>query len=136
MEIEYIFVNGEKATVEISGDFEKIILELDRNLYNNNHAETRRHISLSVFDEDKKVFTDIESDFEEQLSNQVDKEMLYGAISKLKSEDQEMLNSLFLNDKPVTQKEYAKKLGITSFTMRKRLERLKSKLARLIETDE
>lgn len=136
MEIKYKFVDGEETSISVYGEFEKIILELDRDLYNNNHAETRRHVSLSVFDEDKKVFTNTETSVKEQLSNQVDKEILYEAISKLKSEDQEMLNSLFLNDKPVTQKEYANKLGITSFTMRKRLERLKSKLARLIETDE
>ena len=136
MRLEYRFVDGEKAIIEVGGDFEEIILELNKNLYNNNQKETRRHISLSLFDEDKKVFTDIETSFEEKISNDVDKEILYGAISKLKSEDRKMLNSLFLNDKPVTQKEYAEKLEITSSTMRKRVERLKSKLARMIETDE
>lgn len=136
MEIKYKFVNGEETSISVYGEFEKIILELDRNLYNNNQTETRRHISLSVFGEGKKVFTDTETGFEEQISNQVDKEMLYGAISKLKSEDRKMLNSLFLNDKPITQKEYAEKLGITSSTMRKRVERLKSKLARLVGSDE
>ncbi len=136
MEIKYKFVNGEETSISVYGEFEKIILELDRNLYNNNQTETRRHISLSVFGEDKKVFADIETGFEEQISNQVDKKILYGAISKLKSEDRKMLNSLFLNDKPITQKEYAEKLGITSSTMRKRVERLKSKLARLVGSDE
>ena len=29
MKIEYRFVNGEKASIDVSGDFEKIILELD-----------------------------------------------------------------------------------------------------------
>ena len=73
MKLEYRFVDGEKAIIGVGGDFEEIILELDRNLYNNNQKETRRHISLSLFDEDKKVFTDIKTSFEEQLSNQVDK---------------------------------------------------------------
>ena len=72
MKIKYTFVNGEETSVEVYDDFKEIILELDRNLYNNDHAETRRHISLSVFDENKKVFTDIEAGFEEQLSNQTD----------------------------------------------------------------
>ena len=64
------FVNGEKASIDVSDDFEKIILELDRNLYNNNHAETRRHISLDDFNQNKNVFADIEAGFEEQISNQ------------------------------------------------------------------
>lgn len=30
-----------KTSIDVSGDFEKIILELDKNLYNNIQAETR-----------------------------------------------------------------------------------------------
>ena len=133
MEIEYIFVNGEKATVEVSGDFEKIILELDRNLYNNNHAETRRHISLSVFNEDKKVFTDIETDFEEQLSNQVDEEILYRALSKLKPDDRQLINKIYLSENKISMTEYAISMGIKSAALWKRLERIRKKLKCIFE---
>ena len=133
MEIEYIFVNGEKATVEISGDFEKIILELDRNLYNNNHAETRRHISLSVFNEDKKVFTDIETDFEEQLSNQVDEEILYRALSKLNPDDRQLINKIYLSESKISMTEYAISMGIKSAALWKRLERIRKKLKCIFE---
>ena len=133
MEIEYIFVNGEKATVEVSGDFEKIILELDRNLYNNNHAETRRHISLSVFNEDKKVFTDIETDFEEQLSNQVDEEILYRALSKLKPDDRQLINKIYLSENKISMTEYATSMGIKSAALWKRLERIRKKLKCIFE---
>lgn len=32
MEIKYKFVNGEETSIEVYGDFEGIILELDRDL--------------------------------------------------------------------------------------------------------
>ncbi len=53
MEIKYKFVTVKKTHISVYGNFEKIILELDRNLYNNNRRETRRGISLSELDEDK-----------------------------------------------------------------------------------
>ena len=50
MKIEYRFVTGEKTAIEINGDFEEIILELDKEEYNCNRKETRRHKSLSLSD--------------------------------------------------------------------------------------
>lgn len=55
MEIKYTFVNGEETSISVYGDFEEIILELDRNLYNNNQTETRRHVSLDAFAQDKTI---------------------------------------------------------------------------------
>lgn len=132
MKIEYRFVNGEKTSIDVSGDFEKIILELDRNLYNNNHAETRHHISLSLFDEDKNVFADIEAGFENQISNQVDKELLHKAISLLKPDEKSLIYRLCLSDKPMTQKQYADVLGITENAVQLRLAKIKKKLKRVM----
>lgn len=136
MEIKYKFVNGEEISISVYGDFEKIILDLDRNLYNNNHTETRRHISLDAFEEDKTMLRDTGLDLENQVFNRADSKTLYKAISKLKPYEQELIHNLYLRDRSATQKDYAKKLGISHATMRKRVERLKSKLARLIEIDE
>lgn len=46
MEIEYKFVTGEKIHIEVYGKFEEIMLELDKDLKNNDRKETRRHESL------------------------------------------------------------------------------------------
>ncbi len=42
---EYSFSN-ESVTIEISDEWADVLEELDRIEYNNNHAETRRHVSL------------------------------------------------------------------------------------------
>jgi len=113
VEIKYTFANGEETTVEVCGDFEEIILELDRNLYNNNHAETRRHVSLSVFNEDKKVFADIEAGFEKQLSDQVDMEILYKAISFLKPDEQELVKRIYLDKGSKSISDYARTVNLS-----------------------
>ena len=133
MKIEYRFVNGEKASIDVSGNFEKIILDLDRNLYNNNHAETRRHISLDSFGQNKNVFSDIEMGFEERISNQVDKEILYKAISKLNPDDRQLINKMYLSESKISITEYATSMGIKSAALWKRLERIRKKLKCIFE---
>ena len=136
MEAKYKFVNSEEISISVYGDFEKIILDLDRNLYNNNHTETKRHVNLDALAQDKTMLKDTELDLENQVLNRTDSEVLYKAISKVKLYEQELIYNLYLRDRPETQKDYAKKLGISHANMRKRVERLKSKLAHLVEIDE
>lgn len=133
MKIGYRFVNGEKASIDVSGDFEKIILELDRNLYNNNHAETRRHISLDDFNQNKNVFANIEAGFEERIFNQVDKEILYKALSKLNPDDRQLINKIYLSESKISMTKYATSMGIKSAALWKRLERIRKKLKCIFE---
>ena len=46
MKITYKFVTGEVAEVEVSEEIGAVIVDLDRQEYNNDHKETRRHYSL------------------------------------------------------------------------------------------
>lgn len=84
MTIKYKFVTGEEVYVEVYGRIEKIMTKLNRNLYNNNHAETRRCVSLDVVEQDKMMPG---LDLENQVLNHVDSEMLYKAISKLQPDE-------------------------------------------------
>ena len=79
MKIEYRFVTGEKAAIEINGDFEEIILELDKEEYNCNRKETRRHKSLSLSDKWIENMS-ISSDICDDVFKNVDKEKLHNAI--------------------------------------------------------
>ncbi len=134
MEIKYTFVNGEETSIEIHGDFEEIMIELDRNLYNNNQTETRRHISLNAFDEDRHKFADSDMDLEKQILNRLDRDALYKAISKLKPDEQELIHKLYLNDKPMTQKQCAEILGVTENAVQLRLAKIKKKLKHIVSS--
>ena len=45
---QYKFATDEVITIEISDEWTDILEELDRKEYNNDHAETRRHVSLDT----------------------------------------------------------------------------------------
>ncbi len=128
MKIEYRFVNGEKASIDVSDDFEKIILELDRNLYNNNQTETRRHVSLDAFEQDKTMLKDTGLDWEDQILNRADKETLYRAISKLKPDEQELIHKIYLSEACVSLSEYAQSINVSENAVKQRLKRIRKKL--------
>ncbi len=135
MEIKYKFVTGEEIYIPVYGDFEKIILELDRNLYNNNRRETRRHISLSELSEDKQNFVNNYINSEEYILNKISRKTLYKAIAQLRPDKQKLLHSLYLSRNPMTQKQYADALGVTENAIQLRLSKAKKKLKRIMSSN-
>ena len=131
MEIKYKFVNGEETSIEVYGDFEEIILELDRDLKNNNRKETRRHESLSLLDSDKQSIATNTDVYSQTLKN-LDKDKLYDAIAKLKPQEQELLRNLYLSDKPMTQGQYANISNIKEKSVQEKSRRIRKKLKKLI----
>lgn len=127
MEIEYKFVTGEKIHIEVYGKFEEIMLELDKNLKNNDRKETRRHESLSLFDKDENN-TDANVDVYEDVIKNLDRDRLYYAIQKLKPHEQDLIHKLYLDKQNMTQAEYAKIVGITENAVRKRVAKIKIRL--------
>lgn len=96
MKIEYKFVTGENISIEVYGEFEEIMLELDKNLKNNDRKETRRHESLSLFDKDENN-TDANVDVYEDVIKNLDRDRLYYAIQKLKPHEQDLIHKLYLD---------------------------------------
>lgn len=47
MKITYEFAT-ETVEIEVSEDWANLVIDLDRQEYNNNHAETRRHVSYET----------------------------------------------------------------------------------------
>ena len=131
MKIEYKFVTGENVSVEVYGEFEEIMLELNNNLKNNDRKETRRHESLSLFDKDVKNI-DLSADPFEEVLKSLSKDKLYAAIAKLNPQEQELIHKLYLNKNPITQAEYARNINISDVAMWKKIQRMKNKLKRFI----
>ena len=46
MKIKYEFVNGETSEIEVDDSLGELLVDFDRQQYNNDHKETRRHVSL------------------------------------------------------------------------------------------
>ena len=131
MKIEYRFVTGEKAAIEINGDFEEIILELDKEEYNWNRKETRRHKSLSLSDKSIENMS-LSSDICDDVFKNFDKEKLHNAISRLKPNEQELLHKVYLDLDKINITKYANSLGVKPTVLWKRLERIRKKLKNIL----
>lgn len=58
MKITYNFVDGETIEIEVNDEIGNIILDMDRCEYNNDHTETRRHISIELFNDKSPELSD------------------------------------------------------------------------------
>lgn len=104
MKIQYKFVD-ETVEIEVEEDWGNLVIDLDRQEYNNNHTETRRHASLNAMSYEGDYFEDDRAD----LSRFADVLALRDAISKL-PERQRQIIQLYFFDK-LTVQEIARLLG-------------------------
>jgi len=83
MKIRYDFVNGETKEIEIDEKLYNEIRELDRQLYNNNQSERRRHCSAdALFDDYDYELPDDTPDVEETTFRLDEFEKLIAPLNK------------------------------------------------------
>lgn len=82
MKIKYTFANGDVTEVEVSEEIGAVVLDLDRQEYNANHRETRRHCSLEAFDLDGNLIPSKEN-VEWDFIKKEESTKLHDAISQL-----------------------------------------------------
>ena len=111
MKIKYEFAN-ETVEIEVSDEWGNILIDLDRQEYNNNHKETRRHYHLEACTyegqdfaiEDRAIAAIFEGD-----------ERVAAAIEKLPPKQRKVILSLFFEG--MTQSEYARLHGLAKATV-------------------
>ena len=79
----YHFSNGETVFIEIPDDWGEILIDLDRQEYNNNHKETRRHYSLEGKVYEGMDYAVEDPGLEALFADSTDEERLRAAIQKL-----------------------------------------------------
>lgn len=60
MKITYEFVTGEISEMEVDESLGGMLLDLDRQQYNNGQKETRRHVFLDSMDYERELFASAE----------------------------------------------------------------------------
>ena len=56
MKVRYEFVNGEISEIEVDDNLGELLVDFDRQEYNNDHKETRRHTSLDGMEYEGEAF--------------------------------------------------------------------------------
>ena len=109
MKIKYEFAT-ETVEIEVTDDWGTILIDLDRQEYNNDHAETRRHCSLEAYGENHtEMISDMDamgSLFGPDLPDDVAE-----AMDQLKPEQKDLIQALFFEG--LSNEEYAHRCGVT-----------------------
>lgn len=125
MKIKYQFAT-ETVEIEIDDDWGNLVIDLDRIEYNNNHKETRRHISLDAALYEGEIFAAEDSDLE-QCADRID---LQRAIETLTDHQQRIINGYYYEG--LTYVELGRTLGISEASVRKAADRALKQLRKII----
>ena len=126
MKIRYRFVNGDVSEIEVDDTLGEVLLDLDRQEYNNNRKETRRHYSL-----ESRIYEGEDYGSEdENLSRFADLESIQSAMRELTSRQHICVYAYFFDGKKYT--EIARELGIHESTVRESVRSALKKLEKYL----
>ena len=129
MKIQYKFVN-ETISIDVPDDWGEILIDLDRQEYNNEHKETRRHYSLEGKVYEGKDYAVEDPGLEALFADPTDEERLRTAIQKLDLDQQAMIRAIYFEG--VSVNDYAARMGVTQSAISHRLQTVRKKLKKLL----
>ena len=100
MKITYEFVTGEVSEVEVDERLGGMLLDLDRQQYNNDQKETRRHFSLDGMDYEGEQFASAE-DTEREAVRREDMARLYSAMEALSPSQRELVEKVYFEERKI-----------------------------------
>lgn len=120
MKYTYHFANGDINVIEVTDEDAFSLFELDRLEYNNNHANTRRHVHLDFNKETGADWLIVEDEgYQALFADEPETERLFRAIGQLTPKQQALLRALFWNDISVSG--YAKQAGVSQSAISQQL---------------
>ncbi len=129
MKIQYKFAT-ETISIDVPNDWGEILIDLDRQEYNNDHKETRRHYSLEAKVYEGMDYAAEDSGLEAIFAGPTDEERLHTAIRQLSPDQQAMIRAIYFDG--VSVNDYAARMGVTQSAISHRLQTVKKKLKKLL----
>ncbi|MCC4372375.1 RNA polymerase sigma factor [Limosilactobacillus reuteri] len=108
----------------------KEIIELNRIEYNDNHRETRRHVSLEAYDPYGALVKD-DADPLQKVINKEEIDQLHQSISQLTPAQRKLLMKKFWDG--MKQIDIAKDEGVSKMAITKRLQTIKRRLRKILQ---
>ena len=125
MRVRYEFVNGEWSEIEVEDSLGELLVELDRQEYNNDHRETRRHMSLDGMDYEGALFA-APDDPAAELVWKEDATRLRQAMEALSPDQRELVRRVYFENEKIT--DIAREEGVSHAAIHDRLKRIYQKL--------
>ena len=124
MKIQYQFAT-ETVEIEVPDEWGDVLVDLDRQEYNVNHKETRRHASLEAFNLDGSLFPS-DVDIAGDVINNMERERLYTAIARLQPQQQELLRRVYFGGETLA--DIAREEGVSKMALTNRMKKIYSAL--------
>lgn len=121
---------GYGQAIEVTDEWNEILLEADRLDYNSNQRETRRHCSLDAYNLDDALLPS-DADVERDVISAEEAAELRTAIAKMKPKQRELIMRLFFED--VKPSEIARAEGVGKNAVSNRTSRALENLKKLLE---
>lgn len=121
MKFTYVFAD-ETVEIEVSEEWNNILVDLDRQEYNNAHAETRRHCSLEALNLDDTLIPS-NVDLEREVLGPEENDAVMSTLRKLKPAQSDLLKAIYIEG--FTVNEYAERYGVTQSAISHRLKTAK-----------
>ncbi len=109
MKYQYEFI-GETVEIEVTEEWVTVLEDLDRQEYNVNHKETRRHCSLEAYNQDNALLPS-DVDVLGDVLGIEDRDRLMAAISQLSPDQRDLVEAVFF--KGIRIVDYAASRGVT-----------------------
>lgn len=129
VKVRYEFITGEVSEIEVDKDFGDLLVDFERQEYNNDHRETRRHVSLDGMDYEGEIFA-AEMDTESEVEGWEDISRLFCAMESLSPAQRELVLKVFFEKVRVA--DIARAEGVTEAAIRNRLQKIYVRLKKFL----
>jgi len=129
VKITYRFANGHMEELEVEPEVAETLKELDRQEYNNNQKESRRHVTFDASEELAWLAVE-DQRLARLLGGVTDEQMLYDAIGELNPKQQELILLVFF--KNISISEIARRSGVSQPAISQRVKTAIKKLKELL----
>lgn len=132
MKVSYEFREGSPVEIEVNDSIGEVIIQIEKEQYNKNRAETRRHDSMERMEEDDFAqFSDHTKNVEQSVEQSIVFENLYVAVLQLTPVQQELVQKVYFDDQSLTQ--IAREDGVSVSAISNRLSKIHKKLKKIME---
>lgn len=130
MRVRYEFSNGEFSEIEVDDSLGELLVDFDRQEYNNDHKETRRHVSLDGMDYEGALFASPDDPAAEVLKREETARLLR-AMEALSPDQRELIRRVYFENQRIV--DIAREQGVDKSAISHRLERIYKKLKKHLE---
>ncbi|WP_346920199.1 sigma factor-like helix-turn-helix DNA-binding protein [Clostridium sp. UBA7339] len=117
MKIKYEFITGEVQKVDIPDELIKVVMEIERQVHNNNRKERRKHNFLEEMEEHGFQFRSNDIEVIENVEEILINESLYKALGKLTFDERKLIYLVFFQRKTIVS--IAKERGVSEGNIRR-----------------